>query len=75
VPEQTCGLSSKDGIYIDKLYFSNFTYLSVTKSTKAYNNTYFGYGALLGLGYPGVNYNTNFSDYIVTELTKRGDIS
>jgi len=61
-------------LYIDNIKFVNFTFLSVTKSTQAYNDTYFQYGAVLGMAYPSSQWDPRFSDYMITKLVERGDI-
>jgi len=57
-----CGQTSTESLTlfpynVDKgkaqaVFFANFTYFSVTKTTEYYNETYFQYGAIIGLGYP-----------------------
>ena len=56
-----CGQTSTDRITFIKnaseekisgTTFQTFKYFSVIKTTELYDNTYFQYGAIIGLGYP-----------------------
>lgn len=55
--------------------FNNFKYFSVTKTTEAYNTTYFNYGGIVGLGYPTSQWDKRFSDFLMPTLKTNSYIS
>lgn len=54
--------------------FESFTFFGVTNTTELYNNTYFNYGGIVGIGYPNSQWDRKYSDFLLPTLKNKQNL-